>query len=88
MNSKAAVLMHLSMVCPTSHTWGRGGERTGRCSPNSCPRGRELLIAFAILNLLTFVPDHEAEMDGTKKVLVQLGSYNQVVAVDGGSRSE
>ena len=27
-------------------------------------------------------------MDGTKKVLVQLGSYYRVVAVDGGSRSE
>jgi len=31
---------------------------------------------------------HKAEIDGTKKVLVQLGSYNRVVAVDGGSRSE
>lgn len=45
-----------------------------------------MLIAF--IATLTFVPDHEAEMDGTKKVLVQLGSYNRVVAVDGGSRSE
>ena len=55
-------VMHLSMLCPTSHTWGRGGERTGRCSPNFCPRGRELLIVLAILNLLTFVPDHVAEI--------------------------
>ena len=38
--------MHLSMVGPTSHTWGRGGERTGTLSPNSCPTGRELLIAL------------------------------------------
>ena len=27
-------------------------------------------------------------MDGTRKVLMQLGSYNWVVAVDGGSHSE
>ena len=31
-------IMCLSMLCPTSHTWGKGEEMTGRL-PQKSPRG-------------------------------------------------
>ena len=35
--------MHLSMVCPTWHTWGRCWRKKGNLALESSPRGRYLV---------------------------------------------
>ena len=37
-----SVLMHLSMVCPTTPTWGKYGDNVGDMQNQACPRGGAL----------------------------------------------